>query len=40
MLGKQKLEAVLTVRAGKLVFDAEGRGFPEWTKAGNYEVLP
>lgn len=39
-LGKQKLEAVLTVRDGKLVFDAEGRGFPEWTKAGNYEVLP
>jgi dihydroorotase len=39
MLGKKRLEAVATIRAGKLVFDAEGRGFPEWTKAGEYEVI-
>lgn len=40
MLGTRKLECVLTVRAGKLVFDAQGLGFPEWTKAGSYEVIP
>jgi len=38
-LGTQKLESVLTVRAGDLVFDMEGRGFPEWDKAGKYEVI-
>jgi dihydroorotase len=40
MLGTKKLECVLTVRAGKLVFDARGLGFPEWTAAGEYEVIP
>ncbi|MBI3472236.1 MAG: amidohydrolase family protein, partial [Candidatus Solibacter usitatus] len=40
MLGTQKLENVLTVRNGKLVYDAKGLGFPEWRKAGNYEVIP
>jgi dihydroorotase len=35
----QKVENVLTIRAGKLVFDREGRAFPEWTKAGKYEVI-
>jgi dihydroorotase len=39
-LGTKKLENVLTVRAGKLVHDAHGLGFPEWTTAGNYEVIP
>lgn len=39
-LAEKKLEAVLTIRNGKLVFDAEGRGFAEWTAAGEYEVLP
>lgn len=39
-LATKKVEAVLTIRNGKLVFDAEGRGYPEWTKAGDYEVLP
>ncbi len=39
-LAEKKVEAVLTIRDGKLVFDAEGRGFPEWTAAGDYEVLP
>jgi len=38
-LGEQKLECVLTVRAGEEVFDLEGRGYPEWDKAGNYEVI-
>lgn len=40
LLGTKKLECVLTVRNGRLVFDAEGRAFPEWTSAGKYEVLP
>ncbi|MBC7771726.1 MAG: amidohydrolase/deacetylase family metallohydrolase [Pyrinomonadaceae bacterium] len=39
-LGNKKLECVLTIRAGQIVHDAEGRGFPEWTAAGEYEVLP
>ena len=38
-LATKKLENVLTIRAGKLVWDAEGRGFPEWTKAGQYTVI-
>jgi dihydroorotase len=39
LLARKKIEAVLTVRGGNLVFDAEGRGFPEWTTAGEYEVI-
>lgn len=39
-LGTKKLENVLTIRDGKIVYDAEGLAFPEWTKAGNYEVIP
>src|SRR5262249_9824370 len=39
-LGTKKLESILTVRAGKVVHDAKGLGFPEWTTAGNYEVIP
>jgi dihydroorotase len=39
MLAKKRLSAVMTIRAGKLVFDAEGRGYPEWTSAGEYEVI-
>lgn len=39
-LGTKKVENVLTVRNGKVVYDAEGLAFPEWTKAGNYEVIP
>ncbi|MDX1983579.1 MAG: amidohydrolase/deacetylase family metallohydrolase [Bryobacteraceae bacterium] len=39
-LAEKKVEAVLTIRNGKVVFDQEGRAFPEWTTAGEYEVLP
>ncbi len=39
LMATKKLEAVMTIRDGKLVFDAEGRGFPEWTTAGDYEVI-
>src|SRR5438093_1753785 len=38
-LGTKRLECVLTVRDGKLVFDRDGRGFPLWTTAGEYEVI-
>ncbi len=38
-MGDKKLENVLTVRDGRIVWDIEGRGFPEWTKAGKYEVI-
>jgi dihydroorotase len=38
MAGK-KVEAVMTIRNGKLVYDVEGRAFPEWTTAGEYEVI-
>ncbi|HEU0138884.1 MAG TPA: amidohydrolase/deacetylase family metallohydrolase [Bryobacteraceae bacterium] len=40
MLGNKKLEAVATIRDGKLVYDRKGLGFPEWTKAGDYGVIP
>jgi dihydroorotase len=39
MMGTQKLENIMTIRDGKLVYDIEGRGFPEWTTAGEYEVI-
>ncbi|MDA1315189.1 MAG: amidohydrolase/deacetylase family metallohydrolase [Acidobacteria bacterium] len=39
-LAKQRLRAVLTVRAGELVFDEKGLGFPEWQTAGEYEKIP
>lgn len=40
LVGTKKLECVMTIRAGNLVYDLEGRGFPEWNKAGEYEVIP
>ncbi len=39
-LTEQRLRAILTVRAGKLVFDEKGLGFPEWDTAGEYERIP
>ncbi|MCW5982350.1 MAG: amidohydrolase/deacetylase family metallohydrolase [Bryobacteraceae bacterium] len=38
-LGSRKLECVLTVRGGKVAHDANGLGYPEWTSAGEYEVI-
>ncbi|MBI4164823.1 MAG: amidohydrolase/deacetylase family metallohydrolase [Acidobacteria bacterium] len=38
-IGNQKLRCMLTVRAGKIVFDAEGISWPEWRKAGKYGVV-
>jgi dihydroorotase len=40
LMATKKLEAVLTIRAGRLVFDQDGLAFPEWQTAGDYEVIP
>ena len=40
LLGTLKLEAVLTLRAGRLVFDQDGLAFPEWQTAGDYQRIP
>jgi predicted amidohydrolase len=40
LLGTRRLEAVLTVRNGKLVFDANGLAFPDWRTAGDYTRIP
>jgi dihydroorotase len=39
-MANRKLECVLTVRDGKLVYDLNGLGFPLWSTAGDYEVIP
>jgi dihydroorotase len=39
-LGTRRLQCVMTVRDGKIVYDRDGLGFPLWTTAGEYEVLP
>ena len=40
MIGTRKIEAVLTFRAGELVFDAQGLAFPEWRTQGDYNRIP
>lgn len=37
--GSQKLRCLLTVRAGKIVWDAEGLSWSDWQKSGKYKVL-
>lgn len=37
--GNQKLRCLLTVRAGKIVWDVEGLSWPDWKKAGKYNVI-
>ncbi|MFB3920292.1 MAG: amidohydrolase/deacetylase family metallohydrolase [Terriglobia bacterium] len=37
--GTQKLRCMMTVRAGKIVWDAEGWSWPDWHKAGKYKVI-
>jgi dihydroorotase len=39
-LGDKKLEAVMTLRDGEIVFDLDGLAFPDWKTAGNYELIP
>ena len=38
-LGDKKLEAVMTVRNGEIVFDLDGLAFPNWKTAGRYELI-
>jgi len=38
-VGNQKLRCLITVRAGKIVWDAEGLSWPDWRKAGKYKVI-
>ncbi len=40
LLGRRKLECVLTVRGGRIVYDQEGLSWPVWSTAGDYEVIP
>lgn len=40
MSATQRLAPILTVRAGKLVVDIEGLGFPLWQEAGDYVRIP
>jgi dihydroorotase len=40
MLATEQLAPILTVRAGKIVVDLEGLGFPEWQEAGEYVSIP
>ncbi|MBI1354537.1 MAG: amidohydrolase/deacetylase family metallohydrolase [Acidobacteria bacterium] len=35
----RRLHAVMTVRAGELVLDEKGLGFPEWDTAGDYQRI-
>jgi dihydroorotase len=37
-LGTRRLECVITIRGGHVVYDRDGRAFPVWTSAGAYEV--
>ena len=38
-LGNKKLEAVMTLRDGEIVFDLDGLAFPAWETAGDYERI-
>jgi dihydroorotase len=38
-VGTQKLRCMMTVRAGKIVWDAEGWSWPDWHQAGKYQVI-
>jgi dihydroorotase len=39
-LGAWRLECVLTIRDGRIVYDRDGRAFPAWKTAGDYGVIP
>jgi dihydroorotase len=38
-LGTKRLQCVMTVRDGKVVYDQNGLAFPLWNKAGEYGVI-
>lgn len=39
-LGVRRLECVLTIRDGRIVYDRDARAFPAWKAAGDYGVVP
>lgn len=39
VLARQKLECVMTLRDGKIVYDEDGLSRPVWTTAGDYGVI-
>jgi dihydroorotase len=39
-MGTVKVECVMTVRDGRVVYDLDGLAFPLWSTAGKYEVIP
>jgi dihydroorotase len=39
-LAAHRLECVLTIRNGHIVYDRDGRAFPAWKSAGDYGVIP
>ncbi len=39
MAGRQRIECELTVRAGRVVWDLNGRSRPDWSGAGDYRSL-
>jgi len=39
-LAAHRLECVLTIRDGRIVYDRDGRTFPAWKSAGDYGVIP
>ena len=39
MNGNQRLQCALTVRAGNVVWDRDGRSWPDWKNAGDYTVI-
>ena len=36
LLANKKLECLMTIRAGKIVYDVDGRSFPLWSAAGTH----
>jgi len=39
-MGSRRVRALMTIRAGEIVFDEDGRAFPLWTEAGEYDRIP
>ncbi|MEX2262128.1 MAG: amidohydrolase/deacetylase family metallohydrolase [Bryobacteraceae bacterium] len=39
-LATKRLQCIMTVRDGKVVFDQNGLGYPLWNTAGDYVVIP
>ena len=37
--GDRRLECMMTVRAGEIVWDVNGLSWPDWEDAGEYAVI-